>query len=656
MRGRSRLSSGALVLALMAVLAFMGCSTTEADDSVVLEPHCNPLSTDSCMPPWPSTFYLAQDAASRTGYRVAYPAKAMPQNRDGVPIDPTRYNYLDGFPVGSQIVVYFKAGVEASDLPGIDDDLADSITDKSRIWIVEDPTGERVPLFAELDANVKPNEIPALLIRPQSPLKFNTRYVVVLRRGIRDRGGVALEPPEPFARLRDDRGTINPALESERPRMAQVLDFLETQSVSRGDLLLAWDFHTASREAITGNVLGMVDEALSRLPIAGPGFTVVKATDFDSAEDPEILREVQGEMEVPSYFASDGVDSWLKLDNAGKPVLRGTQTFPFWVHIPRCAETATQPLPVLIFGPGLFADPWQEFSKDYNKKMANRLCMVEFTARWRGLSSLDAAAVAAQVIPDFSNLPRITDPLQQAHVNMQVLTELAHGDFTKDASMQVGGKAATDGQQIYYLGISNGGIQGVAFAALSQRIERFVLHVAGGWWSMMMSRSSNFGLLGVLLEQVYRDPVERQLLLSLTQHLWEYTDPISFSGNLLGTPLSGRKTKRVVIQESLNDDQVPNIATRAVARGVGLPQLTPVVESIYGLTQKAGPLDSGLAQWDTKPPTKPSGQNIPASKPPESESAHLRVRQLETFLKQVEAFLKPDGKLVHVCSGPCDPD
>lgn len=642
---------------LLACLALAACGADEEEDSVVLPAHCNPLSTDSCMLPWPSSFYLKQDGATGTGYRVSYPLEAMPVNRDNKPQDNSRYNLCDGFSIGSQIVAFFKEGVSDEGLPTDQVDLSGSVTGASLVSVMAHPSGERVPLFVELDANVKGDETPVLLIRPQRPLAFDTRYVVVLRRGIKDGAGALLEAPEPFARLRDGRGTSSKTLETERERIEEVLDWLGQQSVPPDDLVLAWDFHTASREAVTGNVVGMVDEALAKLDADGPKFTVTNTRDFEAGVEPYLMREIEGEMEVPSFLDSDALDARLNMDAAGKPVYRGLQKFPFIVHIPRCAEQATGPLPLLIFGPGLFADPYKTTNEEYNKHFVQDLCMVQITAEWRGLSSVDTADVAAKVIPDFSNLPRLTDHLQQAHVNFQVLTELARGKLLEHAALRVNGTPVSDAQQpIYYLGISNGGIQGVGFAALSRHIERFVLHVPGGWWSQMIQRSSNFALLAVLMEKVYTEALDRALLVSMSQHIWDYTDPISFVGFVKNEPLPGRKAKKVVMQESRYDDQVPNIATRAVARGIGLPQLTPNAVAIYGLEQKSGPLEHGLAQWDVDPPSKPPKENLPAFKPEPEDSAHDIPRRTQVFRDQLKAFFKPDGKLVHVCSGICDPD
>jgi hypothetical protein len=650
------MAATARLLALLATLVLLACGedTPPVDDETPQPAHCNPLVGDRCLLPWPSSFYLAADAKTVTGYRVAYPQQAMPKTKSDVHLDPARYNQLDGFSIGSQLLVSFKDGVGAEGLPSLAA-LAGSQKDSSLISILDMKDGTRVPLFAELDANGKPEETPVLTIRPQTPLEWNRRYAVVLRVGMRDRKGVELAPPAPFRRLRDKLGTRDPTLQKEATRIEEVLAFLEGKGIARSSMLLAWDFHTASRERVTANLTGMVETALAKIPAAGPAVAITSSVDRTLAEDANQLREIEGTFEVPSFLASDDPDAWLKLDADGKPVYRAPQKFPFTVNVPRCAETATAPLPILIFGPGLFSST-KELLSDLHKGYDNRFCMLGISTNWIGLSDTDLVSLAQQVITEFSNLPRITDRLQQAHVNMHTLARLAKSpSLLERDELKLGGKPISDGKQVYFLGISNGGIQGVAFAALNRDIDRFIFNVSAGWWSMMMQRSSNFALLKEMLAIIYPDAVERAELISLSQHLWDYTDPISFGRFLLREPLPGLSKRQILLQEGRDDDQVPNLATRAVARAIGLAHLGPVVQPVFGLDEKSAPLESAYVQWDMKIPNAPPAANIPAPKPKPEESAHYLPRNHEACIKQMEAFLKT-AKVISTCSGACDPD
>ena len=668
-------------LALCAILSagvLAGCSDDDVDAAAdgggadmggdisapPLPAHCNPLSGDHCLLPWPSSFYLAQDSTSKTGYRVAYPQKALPKNEEldkanpAVHLNPARYNMQDGFSVGSQPLAYFATGVSKEGLPTVDK-LADSITNKSLVWLLEFKTGKRVPLFAEVDANAKTHkgELGGLMIHPQQRLEHNTRYVVMLRSGLKDAKGVLLKPPAPFRKIRDGETISDAVLKQEAERLKDVLAALDKEVSKRSEILLAWDFHTGSQELIQTNLRFMVEDATKRLPATGPTFSDLKVVDLDKTKEPLVLRSIQGQMEVPSYLETAGKNSWLKLDKAGKPVYQRMQKFPFYIHIPRCAEKATGPLPVFVFGHGLFGDLLGELTSEYHKKLQAQLCMVTITGLWIGLTKDDVPNILTDVIiTDFSNLPRITDQLQQAQVNMHALVKLLKGDLLKHKSMQVNSKPVADGKQVYYLGISNGGIQGVAYAALSKDISHFVFSVSGGVWSMMIQRSSNFEMLALSLEKRYDRAIDRAILVSMSQSLWDFCDPITWGRHVIQSPLTGYPKKKIILQESKYDDQVPNITTRVVARTLGLTALKPAVETVYGLQQKDGPLESAFVQWDTKPKVKPHGTNIPAPKPAANESAHLTVRQKATWRNQLQAFYKTDGKVINPCSGACDPD
>ncbi len=617
-----------------------------------LPAHCNPLSTHQCLLPWPSSYYLKKDSSTTTGFRVSYPAKALPKNTKDKHVDPTRYNLLDGFSIGSQPIVTFASGISGKGLPAIDG-VASSVTDKSLIWILEFDTGKRVPLFAEVDANETDKKKAGLIIRPQRPLRFNTRHVVVLRDGILDASGKALQPGDAFKRARDGLTTGSTELKAEGARLKPVFDFLKAQKVDMKKVILAWDFHTVSQKSVTTWLTTMVPEGLSKLPAGGPKFKDIKVVNKLAKDEPNQLREISGKMVVPSYLTSDKQTGILNLDSKNMPKYRADQEFAFLVSIPRCAEKATKPLPVLVYGHGLMSAPTWGLNSKAHKKLTQRLCMVEVGTYWLGLSEDDETTVGTMIPTDWSRMPLITDRLHQGHLNTHALVKLMKGKFLADTSMKVNGKAVADGKEIYYLGISLGGIQGVAFAALNKDIERYVFNVGAGWWSMMMERSSNFDKYAAFMRMYYKSALDRLILIALSQSLWDGTDPITYASFLRTSPLPGQKKKLIIAQESLYDDQVPNIATRAVVRGMGLPLLTPKVEKVFGITEKAGPLESAYVQWDTNPPIKPPKENLLPKSPPMDKSAHDRVRHLESFTKQLEAFYKSDGKVIQTCGGPC---
>src|SRR5205823_1811809 len=113
-------------------------------------------------------------------------------------------------------------------------------------------------------------------------------------------------------------------------------------------LTLAWDFVTGSDEQLLSHLITMRDQALAAATL---NYTVDTVTD---PTDDHLLRELLGTFEVPSFLAGEDPKDVLGYDSAGLPKLRGPQNFKLVVHIPKCAQTATKPLPIMVFGHGLF--------------------------------------------------------------------------------------------------------------------------------------------------------------------------------------------------------------------------------------------------------------------------------------------------------------
>lgn len=613
---------------------------------------CHPLVGTACMLPWPSSFYLKADSSTVTGYRVAYPQAALPHNEQKEPLDPTPYNRLDGFTIGPQIVVQFPTGISPEGLPAYTD-IAHSLSEESLVTLIEFGSGARVPLFAEPDLNVVDEEIPSLIVRPQVPLKFNTRYIVALRRGLTDTNGVEIESPSNFQLILRGQSPEGDALRAIAPSIEEVIARLDELGLARETLLLAWDFHTTSEEAVTGRLKGMISDARKHLEGDPPTYRLTKVTEQDPSLGPDTLRLIEGEFMVPSYLSSDAPDAGMQFDEAGKPLYRGLQAFPFYVAIPKCAEQHPVPLSVAILGHGLLAAPRLELLNEYHQQLRNRLCMIEAAIAFIGLSQQDATGLLSQLVGKFSLFSRVTDRLTQAHVNLHLFVDLIQRRLLDDEVFKVNARSIATSERMRYLGFSLGGIQGITFAALTNQIERFLLNVGGGWFSLMIQRSTRFNALDDWMTVFYPKTVDRLLLVSLTQSLFDYTDPLTFAHRVVREPLAGNLPKKVLLQEARYDTAIPNLATRGILRAMGLPLMLPKIETVYGVEEHAGPLESAYTQWDTNPPTLPATGNHAGKRPPEEEDPHSLQRRLEPAIQQIELFLKPEGKVVDTCNGPC---
>ena len=603
---------------------------------------CNPLIGDDCLTPFPSSIVETPDSTTTTGVRVAIPDSSLPTPHAGEPLTPARLNLHDGVSPATPFLVYFKQGVEPTQLPSLDA-LDQSVTATSTVQIIDFTTGDRVPLFAELDSHALPNTRQALIIHPMVRLKPATRYVIALV-GLVDASGKKLAPA-PFVALRD-KGELNKDLSALAPTYEEIFTALESAGVARKSLTLAWDVTTASDADSTGHLVKMRDEALAMADSLT--YTITGTTDTPS--DPMRYREILGTFEVPWYLAdTTSLTATMHADAAGNPVLNGMGSANFVIDIPACAATATGPLPVMVFGHGLFGNAKDELETNFMRQLGEYLCMVQIGTDWIGLSSDDYPIVASNVLPDFNKINIVTDRLQQAHVNAQVLTHLFLHQMKNDAAMKIASTAVTDGSQIYYYGISDGGIQGGTYMGIAQEVTKGALNVPGSEWSLLIQRSTDFANLQQILDIEWADPLDQQVLLAIIQPEWDFTDPASFASHLIAAPLPNTPAKTILVQEAIHDAQVSNVATRVLVRTIGLPGMdleTPV----YGVTEMPAPLPSAYTQWDVMPTPVPPDANAAA---PSDNGAHGEIRKLVDLEAQLKAFFTPDGQVTQTCTGPC---
>ena len=291
-----------------------------------------------CLLPFPDDYYTVADPSTATGRRIDLKTGAMPQNVTGKPIDAGPYNLNDGFSPGQAIVLR---------VPGLDNPEAFEKTDpvpigrigrfaepNAPIVLIDAHTGERAPIFVEIDSNASEPESTALMIQPATNLASGHRFIVALR-DLKDADGNTIRAPEGFRYYRDRLPTRRGPIKRQRARFEGIFDTLRQAGIRRSNLYLAWDFTVASDENIAVRVLSMRDDAfgqlgdddLSDLTVEGhaPAFQVTQVNNFTAGEDARIARQVLGTFTVPCYLQPSCVaGGQFALDANGLP----TRTAP----------------------------------------------------------------------------------------------------------------------------------------------------------------------------------------------------------------------------------------------------------------------------------------------------------------------------------------
>jgi hypothetical protein len=623
-------------------------------------------SSRNCLLPYPSSFFETADVSTVTGRRIDYRLHAMPANTSGVHIDPTPYNLLDGFSPGPILISHFEQGVDlaASNVPQLTDFAASLDPASPTILIEADAAGcVRVDHFGENDVSLgvdnvtpiaPPNQV--FMIRPGRRLKNATRYIVALRNLV-DQQAQPIGAGPAFESLRDGTPSGSARVEARRPAMDAILDKLENDcGVTRADVVLAWDFTTASDDSIQRYLLHMRDETFAQLPGTTPPAFAVTVVEDDPFGDPRVCRRVQGTYEVPLWTTFNGPGSVLNIDSlTNLPVQNGVATnVPFTVMIP-CS--LVNPTPAagrpIFYGHGLLGSGFGEVTAGNLRTLADTYGFVIAATDWQGFSSADVPAIVG-FIGELSGFPKLSERLHQGVLNQLVLARLlvSPTGLVSDPAFQYGGVPIIDTSEVFYYGNSQGGIEGGPVMALSQDATRGVLGVAAANYSTLLQRSRDFEPFFALLKLAYPDDVDRALGYPLLQQLWDRSEPNGWYHHTIPGTLPNTPAHKVLVHMARSDAEVANLGTEIMVRSMGIPQVAPVGYSYFDIAEMAAPFDgSAMVESDFGEPDPPI-----TNTPPADNGVHGAMRALPEIQAQIDQFLRNGGNIQNFCAGPCDPN
>ncbi len=636
--------------------------TGPADTGSSNESDCDPLQPTVCAFPWPSNLYLVPDPQRDTGYTLRFGDRSLPRNRLGTHINGQALRYLDGYGLGTPIMVHFP-NLNASDLPD-ENNIAESLADDAQIMLFED-SGKgrvRIPYWAELDSSEPDPALKTLFVRPAVILRENHRYVVVFR-NLRTTDGQPIQPSSAFVELLSGNAT-DPRLVPRQARFDEVIKFLKGEQVPLQGLVLAWDFQTASSDGLHGRMLAMRDQALRTVGPMGPMITETTTTEYvaepdgkGTPVDANLWLRVEGTFTVPSYLRVKTINGFshtgLNLNAAGAPVQNGTRTARFWMGIPHSARTSSVPMTLVQYGHGLLGSGDQVLSS-YNRPLMNDHRIILFGADLTGFSEQEEIAVGV-TLTDFSAFEWIGETIHQG-----MLEYLLLGRGMRQQIRQLDSITANainvDNSEYFYMGISQGGIFGATYVALSTDVRRGHLGVPGNNYSTLLHRSVDFTPFFEMLVPHYPDTRDQALVLAVAQLHFDGTDPVSYYRRIRD-PLPNTPSHEVLAAPAKADWQVAVITMENVARtNIGIPLLANYdsMRAPYGAMPVSYPrTGSGIVLYDHGNPWPP-----PGNLPPQDNvgDPHGRPRRLAEHNRQLAHFLRT-GEIIDVCGGDgCRPN
>jgi hypothetical protein len=680
LRARTALLSTAVCAAAVAVAA--GPAQAKGPAAA-----CQPYAGKPCLFPFPDNRLTRPDRTSATGVRVNLSASAMPANKKGVRVTPGPYDRDDGFSPGSAIVLHIAGLDNAAALKRTGavpvTDIAQSLAKRQPIVLIDQATGARQLIWAEVDANAKGAAATDLLIHPAKLLAEGHTFVVALR-DLRTKTGKLIPAPRWFARLRDG-GRLPAAERGQTARYATIFKALKRAGIARGkSLYAAWSFTVESRQNLTNGMLAIRNNAFAQLGDTNladsvdsghaPAFTVTDTKALVSSAGAP-LTQVDGTLQVPCYLVACGPStqpgfhySSSKPDATPTQIAGNVATTTFECIVPSTA-TALTPARISLYSHGLLGSE-DEVHSGAVEALATGHNMVFCATDFWGLANGDVGNDAA-ALGNINLFGAVIDRLQQGALNTLYLGRLMlnPAGLASNAAFQQVGHPVIETSNLYYDGNSQGGIEGGMLTALSPDFRHAVLGVTGiDYANVLVQRSTDFAPFGTLLYAAYPDQSLHPLLLDLMQQRWDRGEPDGYAEQMTAHPLPDTPSHEVLMQIAYGDHQVSMYAAAVEARTVGASAYQPALDLstnrsrdrnlFYGLPAiRAFPFSgSGIEIWDSGPghTQPPPLTNTAPADTAANQDPHQDPRSTPAAQNQVSDFLTPGGMVTDVCNGaPC---
>ncbi|MSP73659.1 MAG: hypothetical protein EXR76_16105 [Myxococcales bacterium] len=577
----------------------------------------DPLS-GATLQTFPDDFYTALDPSRPTGLRISLSGELAPW------VDRLPGNFasvfrqletLDGWGTTAGIVLRFTGP-----LGPIPDGAV-------RLLVQGEEGGPEVPLDVPFEIQTA-DEGATLILWPMVPLRPETQYGVVVGEVLTDAAGDCLSTNETLTSLLDGTAS-DPRLERLLPRYAALL---ESAGQSPQGVRAAVVFTTQSIEvesqAIAADIVTH-DFSWSTPPtcVDAPLYRICdgafRAADYRGAEGYVADGTPQLEYELP-------VRAWLPLGQPG-------------------------PFPVTIFGHGLGSGKEQG---DALAEVAAPMGMatVAIDAPSHGLHPTATATGDLLQIMDFFGINILAQRLdalvlrdhwrESTYDKLQLIRLL-----NDDGDLDGDGASDVDPSRLSYFGVSLGGIMGPELLALSDDLGAGVLSVPGGRVASIISDAPQFEILIRAMTPPGTPPGEVARFFPVLQTLLDRGDAANYGPRILSNRLTDGPSPHLLFAMAINDEIVPNVCNRALARAIGVPHVAPVLQEV-GIIGEAPPtpfsgnLDdgqttAGLFQFDHitrgegRPPEVAEHSNVPSSREGILQATHFLKAWIETGLPEI---------------------
>ncbi len=551
--------------------------------------------TDVCYFPFPSNLF-ARPAATATGVELNISAANFPSpvtEQVLAVYPPSLLNVDDGFSPLAPVIVPLPKMPDLASLPA---GPADSVSASAsiRIWDVERaaPVAFRALLDPRAAALDPPQAVLSLL--PQAPFRNQGTFVAVVTNRVRAADGSPMPPYDGFASLLDSTPASDPDAEQARTAYQPVLATMrDAMGEDPSQAVLATAFTVRSNEPITRKMRNLAIAILDRNKKNPPSYEITAINPpLPALETKGVELAVVGLMTAPDYRDANHRIVW---DAQDRPVEQREHKLEFLLKLPKPGHG---PAPVVVFGHGLGA-------------VKETMLQITSAVGERGYATIgiDVVGHGSRIGEDgpiwdyfqFEKLLETRDAFMQSIADQMQLVRLVQGAL---GSLDVSPKGSPDGVPdlasgpIAFVGQSLGTVLGGTYLATEPTIGAGVLNVPGGGFASLLEQSEGLGSILDDFLPAGATPIDRMLLIPLAQMLVDEVDPANFGPHVIDDPFPGNSPKDVLIQESMDDGIMPNTSTELLAGSLGMPQVQPDLQAIYGLAQEPAPAEgSGVYQF-----------------------------------------------------------
>ena len=601
------------LLFLAVALAVCGCSDDPEDKfcqstvEVIFDPE------GDVMLPFPSNYFLVEDARTPSGFRVNVTPENIPPGEtmfEGYPALHDQVNALDGFGTSAEILFGFTAEIGSREVIGgevvvtppesLQISPDDTVEDDTPVVLVcidaDSPDYQQpVPLILEyLSEKAEGRTQHTLIVETAFPLLPKTTYALALTTRLTDRSGHCIAPSESSKRLLGGKHQQEFGLLGEQvPPALDILaegDFIEDESEVSGITVF-------TTQSIDEEILAATNEVLGRQPeIVANSIQITPGSDG-------VAAVVVGRFTAPQFQDADG--TFVVQDS--RPVVQGTEELEFELVIPETTAENQPPFQVIIYQHGLLGHKEQDMGAKRAQAKAGFASLaidaVEHGTRGSGeglVNVLNFFTISSE--EGTFNMPVLRDNFRQTFLDLVSLAELvpvlAEVDLLPDGNPD--GVYELRADPVYLSGHSLGAVISAGAGALSPRIPIVNLSTGGGRLATnLFMRSEVLGFFIDALKPEGTTDTDVRRFMPLLQMLIERGDPVNLARLVIAEPPTGSASKHVLFGTVKDDGYVPNPSNEVLGRALGVDHLQPVVWDIYGLNTLDEPSSANHSQGVT---------------------------------------------------------